>query len=434
MNSSYGSFLCLLGILLHPSVAPCAGLELKAEVVEAMEGGPFVLKAILTNRGETPIEIEQLPLSRSNASFEVGKGWKDRLVVPLDFEIIMGRRPTNRRVTLRAGQSLEETFFLHHRLIDIPAKKVNVGVKWYIGDTRDAKGAAVAAPSVVVPVDILPATPANVEGFRKRLEERVRAAEKTPPPKPPSYMLIYTKHPALVPLACRMLAERGPIDLFSGLSDPFPLLIEFVHEYAKPGERDRLFVDLVERMCWENRRFVFVYWENRRIELAAKELRRLQDSKDIWLRVWTYSAFHAQYTPAEARSLLVAVREQTTPLPAARLDSLLARIDDDDFAVRQRAGDELMRLRTRFAGRLGRLRAADLSPEVRSRVRAASERLEADRRDSPAASALCSLDPARPADRAVLLALAGGDPDCWLTVEAKKTLSRDEKATHAGSR
>lgn len=434
MNLSSGTVLCLLGIFLRPSAAPCAGLELKAEVVEAMEGGPFVLRAILTNRGETPIEIVQQPLNRPNASFEVGKGWKDRLVVPLDFEFISGRRPTHRRVTLRAGQSLEETLYLHHRLIDIPAKKVNVKLKWFIGEARDAKGTPVAAPSAVVPLDIRPATPANVEGFRKRLEERVREAKRTPPTKPPSYFLIYTKHPALVPLACRMLAERDPIDPFFGLGDPFFQLIEFVHEHADPAERDHRFVDLVETMCWQNRRLIFVYWKNRHIELAAKELRRLQESKNIWLRVWTYSAFHAQYTPAEARSLLVAVREQTTPLPAARLDSLLARIDDDDFAVRQRASDELMRLRTRFAGRLGRLRAADLSPEVRSRVRAVSERLEADRRDSPAASALCSLDPARPADRAVLLALAGGDPDCWLTIEAKKTLSRKKQAFDGGSR
>ena len=89
---------------------------------------------------------------------------------------------------------------------------------------------------------------------------------------------------------------------------------------------------------------------------------------------------------------------------------------------------------TRIERQLDRIRKADVSPEVRSRVRAVSERLEADRRSSPAAFTVRTLNPARPADRAVLLALTGGDPDCWLTVEAKKTLSPDEKASGAGSR
>ena len=469
MNSSCGIFICLLGVLLHPSVAPCSDLELKAEVVEAMEGGPFVIKATLTNRSKSPIEIQQRTHDLPNISFDIltrGKGkseagqrtrdmpkqrspdvqnmmvidgWKYRVVIPTDMRVIMGARPGIAGETLQAGESRTELIFVHHRLIDIPAMKVTVKVSWDVGKSRDAKGVAIATPSIELPVDILPATPANLTSLRTRLEKRVRAEERAPKVREPlAYTLLYTKHRALVPVACQMLASRNSINPVYELNGLFPLardLIEFVHENAEPADANRRFVDLVEKMSSSTRLAVFGYWRNHRTELPATELQKLQDSSDIWIRVMAYSCFHKQYTPARIETLLAAVREQTTPIPALQLRRLLSRLDDDDFEVRQRASAEMVILGTRIEGQLDRIRKADVSPEIWTRIQVVSKRSKEGRPSSPAAVLVeHALKSERAPDRAVLLALAGGDPDCWLTREAKKTLSREKQAFDGGPR
>jgi WD40 repeat protein len=126
------------------------------------------------------------------------------------------------------------------------------------------------------------------------------------------------------------------------------------------------------------------------------------------------------------------VKSRLTPTPrfdARRVAALMAQLDDDDFAVRERATEELgkysetVRPVLRDAQRGGRL-----SVEAASRVRRLLERLDGtesspDRlRETRVVQALEWMT--TPEARAHLAEIAKGEPGSWLTEEANQALAR----------
>jgi RNA polymerase sigma factor (sigma-70 family) len=132
--------------------------------------------------------------------------------------------------------------------------------------------------------------------------------------------------------------------------------------------------------------------------------------------------------PRQAVPLLAARVRPVAVVPAARTASLLADLDSDDFAVRQKAAVALEELGESAGPALRRALAAGPSPEVRRRVEALLHKL---RKEAPEPERLRELRALEvleqvggPEARQALEALAGGMPEARLTREAKAALGR----------
>ncbi len=118
------------------------------------------------------------------------------------------------------------------------------------------------------------------------------------------------------------------------------------------------------------------------------------------------------------------------PPDAERLGRLLADLNSDQFAVRDRAAKELEKLGEAAVPACRRLLAGDPPAEVRRRVTAFLERQSRERWEPlperlRAVRALEALEAAgTPEAREALKALAGGEPGAWLTREAAAALRR----------
>jgi hypothetical protein len=134
--------------------------------------------------------------------------------------------------------------------------------------------------------------------------------------------------------------------------------------------------------------------------------------------------------PGETVHFLEGRLVPVTPCGPERLTQLLADLDNDDFAVRERATDELSKLGELADPALRKALAGNPSPEVRQRLK----RILNDRvgglspeqlRDLRAVEALEHID--TPEARRLLETLAKGAPEVRLTREAAASLERLDK-------
>jgi HEAT repeat protein len=132
--------------------------------------------------------------------------------------------------------------------------------------------------------------------------------------------------------------------------------------------------------------------------------------------------------PGQALPLL---KEQLRPVAAPderRLARLLADLDDDAFAVRERTTADLEWLGELAVPALRRTLAGNPSPEVRRRAEAVLRMAEAPGLSSVRLRALRAVllleHLGTPEARGLLEKLAGGAPEAWLTREAKASLQR----------
>jgi WD40 repeat protein len=135
--------------------------------------------------------------------------------------------------------------------------------------------------------------------------------------------------------------------------------------------------------------------------------------------------------PEEAAALL---RERLRPVPAfdgARLKRLIAQLDDDSFAVREKAAEELLGMAAAAEATLRELLTSHPSAEVRSRLRTILGKIKKGQEIAPAAEALRterSLEVLErlgtPAARLVLDELARGVPGAALTRQARAACRR----------
>jgi hypothetical protein len=135
---------------------------------------------------------------------------------------------------------------------------------------------------------------------------------------------------------------------------------------------------------------------------------------------------------------LVSAAPQTVPLFKERLRpvtedirQLIADLDDNRFAVRQKATQDLSRLGKYAEAALRKALEGNPSPESRRRIEQLLQRLEDGVPSPERARALRALEVLErigtPEARSVLETLAGGAPEAELTVEAKTTLQRPAK-------
>ncbi len=199
------------------------GFALRTEVVQALEGGPFVIKATLSYHGHDATEI----YSRNwvtNASVEVPKSWKYRLRPQLLFGMPGGQ------MRLSPGEEKTETLRVHNNHSGIAAGKATVIVTWdvYAPGKAGEPGERIVNLSVPLEVDVPPATPERLAALRKRMEEQLRAPHLSDNDRCDlADEIINTRHQELAPVAWRMIETAGPFD-------PTYDLIKFVAEC--PGE------------------------------------------------------------------------------------------------------------------------------------------------------------------------------------------------------
>lgn len=154
-----------------------ADFSLSAEVLDAMENGPLVVRVSLHYTGKQLIDLHDWAWS-PEARLEVPDGWID-VCRPRPM-VIFGSADGSIH-SLKPGERWTETHYLRYRRI--PPGKARVKVSWEVRDYRatisyDAKVGryerkVIARPSATIHVDIPRATPENLRAFAGRLREEL---------------------------------------------------------------------------------------------------------------------------------------------------------------------------------------------------------------------------------------------------------------------
>jgi WD40 repeat protein len=162
-------------------------------------------------------------------------------------------------------------------------------------------------------------------------------------------------------------------------------------------------------------------------ELSAADLQRLWQHLAAEDAGQAFEAVEAlTQAPAQAVPLL---RERMKPVPAEQIARLIARLDDDDFATREKAKEDLERLGRAAAPALRKAVGGKTSLEARRRAQELLDRLPEDGSIVPATAQLLRavevlerID--SPESREALRGLAAGPEDAQVTLEARAALAR----------
>ena len=137
--------------------------------------------------------------------------------------------------------------------------------------------------------------------------------------------------------------------------------------------------------------------------------------------------------PDEALPYLRKHIRPVAPVDEKRVARLIADLDSDEFAMREKAADELDKLGERAAGAVRQALAGRPSAEPRRRLEALLDKQAAEEW-GPSADRLRSVRAlevlervSTPEAKKLLAELAKGAPEAWLTREAKAALDRINK-------
>jgi hypothetical protein len=383
--------------------------------VEALEGGPLVLKATLTYQGEKETTLYSAG-TRQHFSVEASQPWQIRLVV----RALNG--PVGYTQTYRPGDHVSEVAYLHHGYSGIARGDVKLKVKWPL--YKDQDGPLVVAPCTTLDVTIPPADADHLAALRKRLEGQLRREDLTEDEQRGlARVLLYTEHRALVPVALEMLSTRpsaftdfAMVEFAYGCGgDPAELHEQLAKLATAPGSRPQL--------------SVFEYWRMNHVSLPEASLKRLCGARSLWTRALTFTTFGKQCDKAWIEATIRELSDLQKPVPADQFGKLLADLDDATFSVRQDAQTQLEEFGERVVPQLRESLRGSLSPEVKRRVKLLLDKLGDGAPPRPCVDTLGYLENLKtPEARSVLDALARGDADAWVTKEAKRILDSRPKA------
>src|SRR5262249_21006365 len=120
---------------------------------------------------------------------------------------------------------------------------------------------------------------------------------------------------------------------------------------------------------------IFGYWRGEKFTLSAEEMALLLKSENVWIRALTCVTFPDQCGKEWTERLLRDLRESQQPMPDKLFARLLPNLDDDDFAVRQQATEELQRHGERVRTQLAKALQGQPSPEVKDRLKRVLEEI-----------------------------------------------------------
>ncbi|HEY7423857.1 MAG TPA: hypothetical protein VH682_06385, partial [Gemmataceae bacterium] len=424
--------------------------SLQAEVIEALEGGPVVLRLTLSYDGKNPVVLLDPPPRKWDfpiallchpKGYDVStpKGWRRH---DGDFRIWPARGIYVRKQALiPPGWKYSERLYVHGWFRHIPSGRTSLKVS----TVMEVEGKPEKEVSTVVDINVQAATPERVTALRRRLERSPDLPPLDFGEELPENWIYGTRHSALVPFALRR------IEVF--LTDQ---MLDFCYYLSDaPEEVHAHMVALACKSGWTGRVALFAYWRDRgfdepkvaderpgfpdwfdyqywpthRTPLPPQEFSKLLKAKNPWTRILTYLTFPARCPRDWTRALLEDCRQLTRPLPADQFAQLLHDLDADSFAVREKASERLEQLGERVETHLKQASQTPLSPEAKRRVRSALEKIAATPRSPDCDQVIRYLieTTRTPETDAILTALAEGDPDIRLTQYVKTALQERQK-------
>lgn len=164
--TSVGFFWAGLAFGTAPLEQP---FSLRAEVVEALEGGPVVVRVSYSYTGVRPIDVSWSAPHNASWGFEGSNGWVRRAESGRPKPFIKAIRVP---YTFDPGETVAEYFFLHHHWM-IPPGKATLVFVWSVKPPAPpggpAREQALARTETTIEVNVLPATFANVAAVRASL-------------------------------------------------------------------------------------------------------------------------------------------------------------------------------------------------------------------------------------------------------------------------
>jgi hypothetical protein len=397
--------------------------SVQAEVLEALEGGPLVVRVTLLYHGKQEKDIYQR-IYQSNAWLTMPGGRRFRSKADA---IISG--PWGRSLVLKPEGKLTETLRLPREDANIASGEKTITVVWDVFDDPERpplpgeEGDPVAAPSVKLKIDVRAATPENLAALRKRMEDRLSLPGLSDDDKRDLvHDIVSTRHRPLAPLAWKLIeAPKAPYSKYD--------LIDFVYDCSDaPADVDARLAKLAVDPDWDDKWAVFGEWDRRHIDPAPAAWQTLIDSDNVWTKVWTYTSFPKRCPREWKEVLLKGLADVQKPIPDAQFDRLLHDLDDDAFDVRERASTRLVSFGERVAPQLRQALRRPLSGEAKQRVKGILAKLEKAKESPDCVNAVdyLRLSPS-PESKELLSVLADGPPDAWLTKEAKAALAERAK-------
>jgi hypothetical protein len=448
---SLGSVLCLFYLPgadgeTRPKEPPDPRFSIHAKVVEALEGGPLVLLVTLDYKGNKEIVIRSANWW-NNSHVEPQAKWRYRIVGALHIGQPYGRRK------LSPGDQLCEVHYLHHQYCDIAQGKVSFEVTWRIVEPGE-EGKEIACPTERLEADVLPLTEARLRALCQCLETKLEQAPATGEERRKRVREVVNylrdmNRAGLTPVLWRLIESFADV---APISDYLPLLYDAAQDKRSVNRR---LVKLASNPEYPEFGSIFSYWRRQpvpgkpdpedeklakrfcnfdppgaapeTVTLSAEEIAPLLQSDNLWIRVWTHVTFPVHTNKEWTERLFRDLRESQQPLPEKVFARLLSDLDNDDFAVRQRATEELQRHGERARAQITQALQGQPSPEVRDRLKHVLEEIA----KGPPRVIQVTLPQLENANtiqsRAILRVLAEGETDSWATREAKAALQRLSK-------
>jgi hypothetical protein len=286
---------CCVGlvILLPSSSAPCRGEDftLKAEPIEALEGGPAIIKLTLEYNGKAAVVVPNLCVDRAEDYIEVSdpKGWA---------------RPLNKKYELssasvivydrdfKPGEKVIKHVFVHHLFSTMPSGRVRLEFGWSI--PAQDKLTELAHPKATCDLEVLSANERNLKAVRGRIAEDLIQDDSEITEEKLLFLanqLMWTEHPdVFVPLCFRYLV------LHSSSRRPDYLWYTVAYyltrcEKKSPALREKMIDYLVEHGSGKPAGVLFGRWRVDRADLTREQVARLLKARDLQVRVYTLRTF-----------------------------------------------------------------------------------------------------------------------------------------------
>jgi RNA polymerase sigma factor (sigma-70 family) len=159
------------------------------------------------------------------------------------------------------------------------------------------------------------------------------------------------------------------------------------------------------------------------LETAWRDLAG-DDTAKAYRALWSLAAASKQSLPLLREHL----KPVSSPIDAARVQQFISELDNDQFAVREKAGKELEKLGEAAEPALRKALEKPSSPEAQRRLERLLESLNVQAASAERVHGARCLEVLEqigsPEAQAVLQKLAAGTPGAWLTEEAKASLQR----------
>lgn len=413
---------------------------IRADVVEALEGGPIVLKVTLRCQvGRDCPTGPYLAARHWHIKNGIPPGWRSAYLVKGSHGLIP-------YVTLiDQSQELEDVQYIHWSYKNIKSGKHRFTLSWpvYLKDMRNR----IASPETTVELMIDPADEKHLSALCDRLQSRLAKARKGEQAISTVLDTVsFTSHRSLAPAAWKLL-EITP----EKCESLFPRVLSVLDELDNRPHIDERLVRFVNGPTNWRSAAIFQYWSERHERISDDLLEKwmssdvaeieqprpeplspaafaaLLRSQRLWTRVLTYVHFSKRCEKPWVHNLLSDFKNLQRPIPVERFNRLLRDLDDDSFAVRQKASVQLEQFGERVESQLHQALQTHLSPEAKRRVRFILERIAAAKEApewKPILEHIASGGGDKEAAVAVLRALAKGRPDAELTKAAVASLNK----------